>query len=167
MQWLLLNLHTCNSSSYKNSLQEFIHNNYYYEANTKPMWLRTFLFPLGRSPHSVPPQSQEPHGLHHDDLCPLQHGHTHPQNSSRRQPQDTPHLVSRDEPSLVLMLAVFLCSWLVTHLGGFFIKRKLDTAAGKDILYRKCLQEVGCHSCPHLEIYYCIVGSCGYKFFLC
>ena len=30
----------------------------------------------------------------------------------------------------------------MTHLGGFFIKRKLDTAAGKDILYRKCLHEV-------------------------
>ena len=30
----------------------------------------------------------------------------------------------------------------MTHLGGFFIKRKLDTAAGKDVLYRKCLHEV-------------------------
>jgi hypothetical protein len=30
----------------------------------------------------------------------------------------------------------------VTRLGGFFIKRKLDTAAGKDVLYRKCLHEV-------------------------
>ncbi len=28
------------------------------------------------------------------------------------------------------------------RLGGFFIKRKLDSAAGKDVLYRKCLQEV-------------------------
>ncbi|XP_064382450.1 glycerol-3-phosphate acyltransferase 1, mitochondrial-like [Halichondria panicea] len=32
-------------------------------------------------------------------------------------------------------------SWMVCHLGGFFIKRKLDSAAGKDILYRKCLHE--------------------------
>ena len=30
----------------------------------------------------------------------------------------------------------------MTRLGGFFIKRKLDTAAGKDVLYRKCLHEV-------------------------
>ena len=30
----------------------------------------------------------------------------------------------------------------MTHLGGFFIKRKLDTSVGKDILYRKCLHEV-------------------------
>ena len=30
----------------------------------------------------------------------------------------------------------------MTHLGGFFIKRKLDSADGKDILYRKCLHEV-------------------------
>jgi glycerol-3-phosphate O-acyltransferase 1/2 len=33
-------------------------------------------------------------------------------------------------------------SWLVTHLGGFFIKRKLDSSDGRDILYRKCLHEV-------------------------
>jgi glycerol-3-phosphate O-acyltransferase 1/2 len=32
-------------------------------------------------------------------------------------------------------------SWLVTHLGGFFIKRKLDSSDGRDILYRKCLHE--------------------------
>jgi glycerol-3-phosphate O-acyltransferase 1/2 len=32
-------------------------------------------------------------------------------------------------------------SWLVTHLGGFFIKRKLDSSVHKDVLYRKCLQE--------------------------
>ena len=30
----------------------------------------------------------------------------------------------------------------MTHLGGFFIKRKLDSSVGKDILYRKCLHEV-------------------------
>ena len=35
-----------------------------------------------------------------------------------------------------------MCRWLIKHLGGFFIKRKLDTAAGKDVLYRKCLHEV-------------------------
>ena len=41
-----------------------------------------------------------------------------------------------------LILVFIDCRWLVTHLGGFFIKRKLDTAAGKDILYIKCLPEV-------------------------
>ncbi len=40
------------------------------------------------------------------------------------------------------MYIIIVCRWLVTHLGGFFIKRKLDTAAGKDVLYRKCLHEV-------------------------
>ena len=32
--------------------------------------------------------------------------------------------------------------WLVTHLGGFFIKRKLDVSDKKDVLYRRCLHEV-------------------------
>jgi glycerol-3-phosphate O-acyltransferase 1/2 len=32
-------------------------------------------------------------------------------------------------------------SWLVTHLGGFFIKRKLDVSDKKDVLYRRCLHE--------------------------
>ena len=32
--------------------------------------------------------------------------------------------------------------WLQRHLGGFFIKRKLDTATRKDVLYRKVLHEV-------------------------
>ena len=30
----------------------------------------------------------------------------------------------------------------MTHLGGFFIKRKLDTSDRKDVLYRSCLHEV-------------------------
>ena len=34
--------------------------------------------------------------------------------------------------------------WLVTHLGGFFIKRRLDFSDRKDVLYRKCLHEVWC-----------------------
>ncbi|KAK3749037.1 hypothetical protein QZH41_018056, partial [Actinostola sp. cb2023] len=35
-----------------------------------------------------------------------------------------------------------LCrSWLMRHLGGFFIKRKLDHASGKDDLYKSILQE--------------------------
>ena len=41
----------------------------------------------------------------------------------------------------------------MTHLGGFFIKRKLDSSAGKDVLYRRCLHEV-CplpHSLPPLS----------------
>ena len=33
-------------------------------------------------------------------------------------------------------------SWIVTRLGGFFIKRRLDSSSGKDVLYRKCLHEV-------------------------
>ena len=33
-------------------------------------------------------------------------------------------------------------------MGGFFIKRKLDTAAGKDVLYRKCLHEVRLNEQP-------------------
>ena len=37
---------------------------------------------------------------------------------------------------------VYVSRWLIKHLGGFFIKRKLDTTAGKDVLYRKCLHEV-------------------------
>ena len=32
--------------------------------------------------------------------------------------------------------------WLQRHLGGFFIKRKLDSVTGKDVLYRKVLHEV-------------------------
>ena len=32
--------------------------------------------------------------------------------------------------------------WLIHHLGGFFVKRRLDSPAGRDILYRKCLHEV-------------------------
>ncbi|EDO26011.1 predicted protein, partial [Nematostella vectensis] len=32
-------------------------------------------------------------------------------------------------------------SWLMRHLGGFFIKRKLDHASGKDDLYKSVLQE--------------------------
>ena len=42
----------------------------------------------------------------------------------------------------LLPYTLHVCRWLVTHLGGFFIKRKLDTAAGKDVLYRRCLHEV-------------------------
>lgn len=34
-------------------------------------------------------------------------------------------------------------SWILRHLGGFFIKRKLDHASGKDELYKCILQEVG------------------------
>ena len=30
----------------------------------------------------------------------------------------------------------------MTRLGGFFIKRRLDSSSGKDVLYRKCLHEV-------------------------
>ena len=30
----------------------------------------------------------------------------------------------------------------MTHLGGFFIKRRLDSSVGKDVLYRTCLHEV-------------------------
>ena len=37
---------------------------------------------------------------------------------------------------------LYTCRWLVTHLGGYFIKRKLDPSGGKDVLYRKCLHQV-------------------------
>ena len=33
-------------------------------------------------------------------------------------------------------------SWILRHLGGFFIKRKLDHSSGKDELYKCILQEV-------------------------
>ncbi|KAL5470793.1 hypothetical protein EMCRGX_G028812 [Ephydatia muelleri] len=46
-----------------------------------------------------------------------------------------PHIASGDN------LSLWGIGWLIKHLGGFFIKRKLDTAAGKDVLYRKCLHE--------------------------
>ena len=47
-----------------------------------------------------------------------------------------------------MCMCIIVCRWLVTHLGGFFIKRKLDTAAGKDVLYRKCLHEVRLNEQP-------------------
>lgn len=37
-------------------------------------------------------------------------------------------------------------SWILRHLGGFFIKRKLDHSSGKDELYKCILQEVRIHA---------------------
>ncbi|XP_065919777.1 glycerol-3-phosphate acyltransferase 1, mitochondrial-like isoform X2 [Dysidea avara] len=46
-----------------------------------------------------------------------------------------PHIAAGDN------LNITGFAWLQRHLGGFFIKRKLDTAARKDVLYRKVLHE--------------------------
>ena len=48
-------------------------------------------------------------------------------------------------PSLYFLpsfLSLSSSSLIVTRLGGFFIKRRLDSSSGKDVLYRKCLHEV-------------------------
>ena len=41
-------------------------------------------------------------------------------------------------------------SWILRHLGGFFIKRKLDHSTGKDELYKCILQEVRIFA-PHMS----------------
>ncbi|KAK2572932.1 Glycerol-3-phosphate acyltransferase 1 [Acropora cervicornis] len=46
-----------------------------------------------------------------------------------------PHVAAGDN----LRIPVF--SWVLRHLGGFFIKRKLDHSSGKDELYKCLLQE--------------------------
>ncbi|XP_048584853.1 glycerol-3-phosphate acyltransferase 1, mitochondrial [Nematostella vectensis] len=47
-----------------------------------------------------------------------------------------PHVAAGDNLKNMLVF-----SWLMRHLGGFFIKRKLDHASGKDDLYKSVLQE--------------------------
>ncbi|XP_031560816.1 glycerol-3-phosphate acyltransferase 1, mitochondrial-like isoform X2 [Actinia tenebrosa] len=48
----------------------------------------------------------------------------------------SPHVAAGDN-----LGNMFLFSWLMRHLGGFFIKRKLDHTSGKDDLYKCTLQE--------------------------
>lgn len=46
-----------------------------------------------------------------------------------------PHIAAGDN----LNIPIF--SWLIKHLGGWFIRRRLDSGNGRDDLYRKCLHE--------------------------
>lgn len=48
---------------------------------------------------------------------------------------NVPHIAAGDNLKLPLV------SWLVKKLGGFFIKRRMDSPSGRDVLYRKCLHQ--------------------------
>lgn len=65
-----------------------------------------------------------------------------------------PHVAAGDN------LRIPFFSWILRHLGGFFIKRKLDHSSGKDELYKCILQEYVeqlLHNGQYLEFY--IEGS--------
>ena len=54
--------------------------------------------------------------------------------------------------------AFFSNSWVLRHLGGFFIKRKLDHSSGKDELYKCLLQEVWILSLAHRWLIACLAN---------
>lgn len=59
-------------------------------------------------------------------------------------------------PWLLMACMFFSISWVLRHLGGFFIKRKLDHSSGKDELYKCLLQEVWVLSLVHGWLIACL-----------